>query len=395
LLAIIAAALISSTPALTQSGVLHNFGQGTDGLSPSASLILDSAGNLYGATYSGGTYNSGIVFELTPGAAGTWDETVIHHFGSGIDGRNPQASLIFDAAGNLYGTTNAGGPLHYGTVFQLTPVAGGGWTETVIHNFNSRDGQAPQSSLILDLAGNLYGTSFVGGAYGLGVAFELMPKGGGVWTEKVLHSFGHGQDGSYCEAGLILDRAGNLYGTTVNGGTYNEGTVFELTSTGGVWSETILHNFSSNSTDGYQPYAGLIFDAVGNLYGTTFAGGTRGYGTVFELMPSAGGNWTEKALHSFNGTATGGAFAEGGLIFDDLGNLYGTTVGGGPSGFGMVFKLAPNAGGNWSMKVLHSFNGKDGYLPRTGLAIDAFGNLFATTTSGGAYKQGTVFEIKR
>ena len=250
-LAIIAATtLISATPAVTQSGVLHNFGQGTDGLSPLASLTVDPSGNLYGTTNSGGAYKAGIVFKLTPGAAGTWDETVIHEFGSGIDGRNPQASLIFDAAGNLYGTTNAGGPLHYGTVFQLTPVAGGGWSETVIHNFNSPDGQASQSGLIMDLAGNLYGTTFVGGAYGLGVAFELMPRGGVVWTEKVLHNFGHGQDGAYCQAGLIFDQAGNLYGTTVNGGTYNQGTVFELTSTGGIWSEKVLHNFSPNSTDG-------------------------------------------------------------------------------------------------------------------------------------------------
>jgi uncharacterized repeat protein (TIGR03803 family) len=394
--AIIATTLISATPAVTQAGLLHSFGQGTDGVQPWAAVTLDSSGNVFGTTYSGGTYKAGIVFELTPGAGGTWNETVIHEFGSSTDGHNPRATLMFDSAGNLYGTTNSGGHYHYGTVFQLTPASGGGWTETVVHEFNNTDGDGPHAGLIQDAAGNLYGTTYSGGAYGFGVAFELIPTGGGAWTEKILHSFGHGKDGAYCESGVIFDRAGNLYGTTTNGGLYNQGTVFELTPTGGRWIDKILHSFNANTTtDGYQPYAGVIFDAAGNLYGTSAAGGTYGYGTVYELMPQAGGLWTEKILHNFSGSSTGGAVPEGGLISDAMGNLYGTAVGGGPTGFGMVFELAPNAGGNWSMKVLHSFNGKDGYLPLAGAAMDAFGNLYATTSSGGAYKQGTVFQVQR
>ena len=312
---------------------------------PEAGLILDAAGNLYGTTQWGGTSTVGAVFELTPAAGGTWTEKVLHSFlNDGTDGVNPVAGLIFDGAGNLYGTTYQGGTYGDGTVFELTPAAGGTWTEQVLHNFNydSTDGAGPHAGLIFDAAGNLYGTAASGGTYSYGTAFELTPAAGGTWTEKVLWNFGSGADGSYPQGGLIFDAAGNLYGTTTSGGAHGPGTVFELMPAGGgTWSERVVHSFG-NGADGSGPYAGLIFDAAGNLYGTTHQGGTYGYpgGTVFELTPAAGGTWTEKGLYNF-GSGTDGAAPLAGLIFDAVGNLYGTTAAGGTSSVGTVFEFTP------------------------------------------------------
>src|SRR5664279_2753958 len=296
---------MTSTWAAAQERVLHNFNNnGTDGTFPQAGLIVDGAGNLYGTTVDGGTYGWGTVFELTPTAGGGWTETVLYSFGNnGTDGMWPYAGLIFDAAGNLYGTTNSGGTYGYWTVFELTPTAGGGWTEKVLYSFNANgtDGYGPVAGLIFDAAGNLYGTTLGGGTYYSGTVFELTPAAGGGWTEKVLHNFNeNGTDGALPRAPLIFDAAGNLYGTTEYGGTYYDsdlGTVFELTpAAGGGWTEKVLHNFGIGR-DGTDPLAGLIFDAAGNLYGTTEYAGNYGAGTVFELTPTAGGGWTEKVLH--------------------------------------------------------------------------------------------------
>jgi uncharacterized repeat protein (TIGR03803 family) len=327
--------------------VLYSFsGNGTDGRAPYAGLIFDAAGNLYGTTQYGGTYGLGTVFELTPAGGGSWTEKVLYSFsGNGTDGATPEAGLIFDAAGNLYGTTYQGGTYGYGTVFELTPAGGGGWTEQVLHSFNNNgaDGSLPAAGLIFDAAGNLYGTTSYGGTYFYyGTVFELTPAAGGGWTEQVLHSFNNnGTDGiTPLSAGLIFDAAGNLYGTTFAGGTYGYGTVFELTPAGGgSWTEKVLHNFG-NGTDGAGPLAGLIFDAAGNLYGTTGGGSSYGDGTVFELTPTAGGGWTEKVLHSF-GNGTDGIFPRADLIMDAAGNLYGTTYQGGTYGYGTVFEFTP------------------------------------------------------
>ena len=226
-----------------------------------------------------------VSLSMTTWAAAQWNEKVLHNFtNNGTDGFFPTSGLIFDAAGNLYGTTFNGGAYNrFGTVFELSPVPGGGWTETVLHSFNNdgTDGWTPTAGLIFDAAGNLYGTTGSGGAYHGGTVFELSPMLGGGWTETILHSFGNGTDGAGPGGGsLIFDAAGNLYGTTTLGGTFNCpsdgggcGTVFELTPTvGGAWTETVLYNFRRGS-DGHLPYAGLIFDATGNLYGTTLAGG--------------------------------------------------------------------------------------------------------------------------
>jgi uncharacterized repeat protein (TIGR03803 family) len=401
-LAILTLAVIVTGTAAGQEKVLHSFNNdGKDGTKPVAGLVFDSRGRLYGTTAEGGAYGYyGTVFELTPTAGGSWTEKVLHSFNdNGKDGYNPYAGLIFDASGNLYGTTGYGGAYGYGTVFELTHSAGIGWTEKVLHSFNDNgtDGRNPVAGLVFDAAGNLYGTTYRGGAHGYGTAFELTPTGSGSWTETVLHNFNYdGKDGYFPGASLIVDASGNLYGTTEYGGLYSYGTVFELTPTaGGSWMETVLHNFGY-IPDGSIPYAGLIVDASGNLYGTTYAGGVYGYGTAFELTPTGGGSWTETVLYNFDNNGGDGASPPARLIFDSAGNLYSAGEFGGAYSYGTVFELTPTVGGSWAEKVLHSFNlnGKDGINPSAGLVLDSAGNLYSTTVGGGAYDYGTVFEIK-
>jgi uncharacterized repeat protein (TIGR03803 family) len=390
--------LVTSSWAATNwnEKVLYNFGNGADGKYPASGLIRDAAGNLYGTTVGGPHPPSGTVFELSPTQGGGWTETVLYTFGGLPDGAEPWAGLIFDAAGNLYGTTSQGGNYLYGTVFELMPNGSGGWTETVLHSFGSgTDGYQPlNGSLMFDAAGNLYGTTQEGGTAGGGTVFELTPNGSGGWTETVLHSFGSGTDGRFPLAGLIFDAAGDLYGTTELGGNSNAGTVFELTPNGGGgWTETVLHRFG-NGTDGAEPWAGLIFDARGNLYGTTFQGGNYLGGTVFELTPNGSGGWAETVLHSFGKGTDGYQPTYGSLIFDAAGNLYGTTQLGGSSNSGTVFELTPDGSGGWAETLLDSFDATDGQrFPWAGLIFDAAGNLYGTTYGGGTYGHGTVFEL--
>jgi len=385
--------------------VLYSFkNDGRDGTFPYGRLLLDAAGNLYGTTNEGGIhcapYGCGTVFELSPNGSGGWTETILHHFGNGSDGALPYAGLISDGAGNLYGTTNGGGVNSAGTVFELSPRQGGGWTETILHNFNflTSDGTSPYCNLILDGAGNLYGTTQDGGIHGFGTAFELSLRQGGGWTEIILHNFGqNGSDGTSPYAGLLLDGAGNLYGTTIRGGIHNTGTAFELSPRqGGGWTETILHSFSATSSDGATPYSALVNDGAGNLYGTTNEGGVHGFGTAFELSPRQGGGWTETVLRSFDNSGTGGAYPYGDLLLDHAGNLYSTTGTGGSTGDGVVFELSPRQGGGWTETVLHTFafNGTDGADPGfVNLIFDGAGNLYGTTTEGGIYDVGTVVKL--
>ncbi len=370
---------------------LFNFDNGIDGAQPYGGLIFDAAGNLYGTTYGGGLHGQGIVFELMPNGSGGWLEKVLRNFGNGYNGTRPYASLIFDAAGNLYGTTLSGGIYGGGTVFELTPNGSGGWTEKTLHYFGGS--AQPYGGLIFDAAGNLYGTTSGDGAYRLGTVYELTPNGSGGWTETVLHSFGSGADGAGPWAGLIFDRVGNLYGTTSGGGTHRGGTVYELTPHGsGGWTEKMLFNFD-NGIDGSQPLASLIFDAAGNLYGTTYGGGLHGQGIVFELMPNGSG-WAEKVLRNF-GNGYNGTQPYASLIFDAAGNLYGTTNRGGSYDLGTVFELTPTHGGLWTEKLLYnfSFNGRDGFWPYASLISDAAGNLYGTTGAGGAATYGAVYEL--
>jgi uncharacterized repeat protein (TIGR03803 family) len=335
-------------------------------------------------------------------------EKVLHVFG-GNDGALPESALTFDRAGNLYGTTSLGantnnnlcGSVGCGTVFELMPTSNGGWKRRVLHAFSGgSDGAHPLGTLVFDNAGNLYGTAVRGGSHGVGVVFELSPHSG-AWKETVLYTFAGLADGAGPSAGVIFDTAGNLYGTTVGGGDAvgNGGTVFTLTHTSGGWKESVLHSFPflcghQSCSDGAFPEAGLMFDAKGNLYGTTFGGGGTdctnnqgdliGCGTVFELTPSSNG-WTEKVLYSFTGGKDGG-FPLATLVRDAALNLYGTSQNGGGScngGFcGNVFRLTQSSSGQWEETVIHNFQGNDGATPQSGLFMDGAGNLFGTTSSG-------------
>jgi uncharacterized repeat protein (TIGR03803 family) len=403
--------LTGSAQATGGETLLHSFGNGGDGAYPSG-LVFDAAGNLYGTAATGGAYNWGTVFELSPQAGGGWTETILHNFNNNGDGLAPSVGLIFDAAGNLYGTTDAGGLYQNGTVFELEPGANGIWTEKILHDFNpnGKDGLAPQAGLVMDAAGNLYGTTYAGGRWNGGTAFELLPGADGTWTEQILHPFAYadGIDGTGPYPSLVFDAAGNLYGTTNGGGVYGSGTVFELThGTGGAWFEKVIHSFNPNGKDGTFPFlAGVVFDTAGNLYGVTFEGGTGtcsgGCGTVFELTRTPGGSWVEKTLHNFSNNGKDGVNPVAALILGASGRLYGTTAYGGTGGCtsegpgcGTVFELAPKSGGGWVESFIYSFqnNGADGVYPGAGVILDAAGNVYGTTSEGGAYGLGTVFEI--
>jgi uncharacterized repeat protein (TIGR03803 family) len=327
-------------------------------------------------------------------------EQVIYTFTGGKDGGNPYAGPILDSKGNLYGTTLYGGVYGYGAVFELSLGPDGQWTEYVLHSFNldGQDGIRPYSSLVMDASGNLYGTTEIGGAYSLGTAFELSPGPNG-WTEKILHSFNaDGTDGYNPYANLILDTHGNLYSTTYYGGTGSVGTVFELSpNPDGSWKETIINNF--DYTHGGEPYGGLVWDHSGNLYGTTEYGGDYQHGTVFELKHHAKGKWQEIVLHSFNPNDGDGFLPYGGLAIDKSNRFYGTTLyGGNTFANGAVFKVQ-RVKGVWQESVIHSFSDQnDGFYPYGPLAIDSAGRLYGTTWQsivGGVGGAGIVFQLSR
>jgi uncharacterized repeat protein (TIGR03803 family) len=324
--------------------VLYNFQGQSDGAYPVGGVIFDGNGNLYGTTDIGGggpcIGGCGTVFKLTPTKEGEWRETIIHAFQS-PDGQNPQARLVFDKEGNLYGTTTesfSGG----GTVFKLSPTKSGPWIESTIHSFNcfTNDGCYPYSYLILDKAGNLYGTTLEGGGgdnsetctNGCGTVFELSPQKNGAWKETILYSFSQnlGPDGANPYAGLITDGAGNLYGTTSSGGQYKDGAVFRLSrGSNGQWQETVLHSFNDNGVDGWEPIAPLAIDKSANLYGTTSRGGGALFpvGVVFRLSH---GEWKETILHNFASPRyVDGEYPSTGLVGDAAGNIYGLASDGG------------------------------------------------------------------
>lgn len=390
--------LTTTLPALAQTErLLHSFGNGTDGSAPSSTVTFDSSGNLYGQTETGGAYGKGIVFQMSPKSGGGWTYRILHSFGNGSDGAGPIFGPILYAGGNLYGTTTQGGTANAGTAFELSPKSGGGWSYRIIHSFGviATDGCLPWSGLIIDASGNLYGTASSCGGHGYGSVFELSPNLAGSYTEKALHNFSsNGTDGTGPYASLIFDATGNLYGTTISGGTAGGGTAFELSPAGGgLWTEEILHNFGS-ALDGNDLQASLILDAAGNLYGTTLGGGTYSGGTAFELSPAGAGSWTYSVLYNFGANpSVNGKYPGGNLLLDSAGNLYGTTESGGNAG--VVFKLVPQTGGGWAEVILHNFqnNGKDGQNPGSSLVFDSAGNLYSTTGLGGAFNAGTVFEI--
>jgi len=377
--------LIAARPAQATEVVAYNFTSNPDGANPGSSLTLHD-GNFYGTTYSGGL-GFGTVFELAPNGSGGWTETVLYTFCSAAscaDGENPTYSnVIFDTQGNMYGTTYGGGANGYGVVFELTP-AGESWTETVLYSFaNTPDGANPVNGLVMDTAGNLYGVTYAGGTGGNGTVFELSPSGGS-WTEQVIANI------SATYAGLTMN-GGNLYGA-------GYGSVFELTPPGGegLWNRFTLHSFvaADAATEGSNPNGTPVFDTAGNLYGTTESGGKYGYGTVYKLTPGAKGKpWTEKLLASFEAT---NANPLAGIVFDANGNIYGTSTAGGTGTLkeGTVFELVYQAStGTYKGKVLLTFTGEDGNTPDSSLILDSSGNLWGTTYLGGSSGYGTVFEV--
>jgi uncharacterized repeat protein (TIGR03803 family) len=392
--------------------VLHNFlGSPNDGYLPQAALVFDAAGNLYGTTGSGGNApcSCGTVYQLTPNGDGTWTENILYNFLGGDDGFGPIAPLVFDSAGNLYGTTGAGGGSANcqdgcGTVFELSPNSGGTWTEQIIHVFTGRDGVLPLA-VIFDTAGNLYGTTIYGGTgpchqgdqLGCGIVFELSSSGGG-WTETVLYNFTDGNDGGFPATGLTFDSAGRLYGTTSSGGPglYHNGTVFELSPrSNGRWIEKVLHGFNG-TTDGGDPMAGVIFDSHGNLFGTARGAGARGCGTVFELT-SVKAHWHFQVIYALQGQRDG-CYAESAVAFDPAGNLWTNSNGSSDmlGAFGAVFELAPYKGGGlWKFKWSHVFriDGLGGSAPFGGLIVDNVGNVYGVTLFGGTANDGVVYEI--
>jgi uncharacterized repeat protein (TIGR03803 family) len=400
-------------PAQAQSfSVIHTFLGGVDGNEPAYGMAIDGAGNLLGSTFEGDE-GTGTIFRVRHLSSG-WQLLTIYVFIGGPDspGAVPYAGVVVGPNGSLYGTTafggvgpctTWGGTTGCGTVFNLRPplsvciTALCYWTETPLAQFNGSSGGAVPTGAqpIFDRAGNLYGTTFSGGggscSAGCGVVYELVPSGSG-WTEQVLYSFtGAGGDGASPWAGLVFDQAGNLYGTTEFGGAYGYGTIYELSPSGSGWTEKVLYSFQ-NQADGGNPYAGLIFDRAGNLYGATTSGGTGNGGTVFELTPS-GSSWNYQTLSAFvrrPGELAGGPTAS--LIMDAAGNLYGATAGDGAYGLGSVFKVTPSGGG-WTTTTLYDFTGaSDGELPRSNLVMDTSGDLYGTAT-GGADGYGVLFEI--
>lgn len=366
--------------------VVHSFTGGTDGANPLAGLVIDQSGNLYGTTSSGGDFGNGAVFKLS----GSGQETVLHSFTGKSDGATPEAGLILIGT-NLYGTTTVGGASNAGTVFEVTSTG----KETVLYSFNGNTGGAnPQASLARDAAGNLYGTTYSGGMAGKGVVFKLVRPTvtGGAWTERVLHSFSSGTDGANPVAGVTFDARGNLYGTTSAGGAYGYGTVFRLTPSTAGWTEKILHSFALQS-DGGIPYAGIVVDSSGNIYGAATdggQGGSSGGGTVFQLAPSGSG-WTFKVLYRLAGWGISGSFRN---LMLQSGKIYATTHCDGTHGAGTVYALTPS-GNTWQYTSLHVFTGgSDGLYSFSNLVSDRLGNLYGTTKQGGAYGNGVVFEIK-
>ncbi len=396
--------------------ILYSLGGGSDGQDPAAGLIFDAAGNLYGTSIEGGgctrlNAGCGSVFEMSPNGSGGWTEKVLYGFSGGADGLQPEGTLVLDTAGNLYGTTQVGGTC-CGVVFKLTHNSDGSWTQSVLYTFaGGSDGSEPVAGLVFDAAGNLYGTTQEGGGGGCGIigcgtVFELTPNSSGGWTEKLLHIF-HGPDGELPQSNLIFDGAGNLYGVALEGGKVYAtcssgcGLVFKFTPTSsGSWTEKIIHYFDGNTGNG--PVGGLTFDAAGNLYGTTSFGGilrdcsNQGCGVVFELSPNSSGIWQQSRLYNFHDTDGARPFA--GVVVDSAGNVYGTTSVGGNlsctnSGCGVAFKLMPS-GAHWTQTILHVFGaGSDAFFPDGGLTFDSAGNLYGTSLLGGSNDFGTVYEI--
>jgi uncharacterized repeat protein (TIGR03803 family) len=332
--------------------------------------------------------SAGTVFELSPNGSGGWNEKMLYNFCSSVgcaDGASPEYSyVIFDSKGNIYGTANQGGAKGCvaangcGVVWELKSH-GGVWKEKVLYTFlGEEDGGNPVNGLVMDPAGNLYGTTYNPYNHKNKTVFELSPSGGG-WKEQVIYDAGKGY------AGLVMDSAGNIFGATLT-------SVFELSPKGkDEWNSTVIHTFPAAPKDGKNADGTPVLDGAGNLYGSTMNGGI-GPGIIYELSPGGNGQWTEQILYSFKGGKKDGAKPLTGVVFDAAGNIFGTTTVGGAFNDGTVFELIPAGGGSYSEKLLWSFNGADGNGPYGGLILDSADNLYGTTSTGGT-SEGVVFEV--
>jgi hypothetical protein len=405
--------------------VLYSFTGGADGGQPMSDLTIDSAGNLYGTTSQGGAGTAcngrgcGTVFELKR-SDGVWKEEVLYSFGGHQgDGAGPQAGVIFDSAGSLYGTTAQGvsDSSYVGTVFRLSPNLHGGWTESVIYSFppDQSAGANPSTNLVFDAQGSLYGTAPIGGGsanscagFGCGTVFKLTPQSDGTWKGTTIHIFtDSGGDGAYPSSGLVFDPAGTLYGLTESGGAgscqilnfgsptvLGCGTLYKLTpNADGNWTETVVYGFVRGGGLGSYPSSGLLFDSKTDLIGTTTAGGD-GFGTVFQLRETKG-SWYQSEAHIFDGNPDGRR-PVGRLTTDRNGDLFGATSGGAAVSheYGTVFEIQHSKYG-WKEKILHTFTGStDGATPSAGLISDSQGHLYGTTQYGGGSGNCTFYDQK-
>jgi uncharacterized repeat protein (TIGR03803 family) len=384
--------VLTAHAAASTTKILYSFAGGANGEYIDSDLVTDAAGNIYGSSVQGGTFGGGTVFEVTPAGV----HTVLYNFTGGADGGEPYKGVTLDAQGNLYGTAVTGGAGSCeggcGVVYELTHSAGI-WKQSVIHTFTGgNDGSGPGSGVAFDKQGNIYGTTPTGGAKGQGVIYELKPGSTG-WSLNVIHTFTGGADGAGGSAGrLIFDAAGNIYGVATVGGVNGDGTVFELTLIAGKWQLKTLYAFK-DQPDGALPYGGLIFDKSGNLYGTTYYAGANDDGTVYKLTRS-GNAWTETVLYSFKG-GTDGSSPISNLVSDAAGNLYGTTSDGGAGcSCGVIFKMTPKTNGSWTESVAYRFPGtpNPGFA-YNGMVVDFSWNFYGTSVHGGATNDGTIYKF--
>ena len=324
--------------------VLYSFTSGTDGGEPYKGVTLDREGNLYGTAVTGGSGSCeggcGVVYKLT-NSGGTWTQTVIHTFTGGDDGSGPGARVTLSPSGNdVYGMTPTGGAYGLGTIYRIHHQPNGTWSFSVIHAFTGgADGASGSAGRMILRQGQLYGAATAGGTYGSGVVFQLTQSGPATWDFRTIYSFRGQPDGSFPYGALLFGRRGNIYGTTYYGGRNGIGAVYLLSpQPTGEWNERVLYSFQDNGTDGSSPISNLVPDDAGNLYGTTSEGGS-GSGTIFKLTPT-GGQWVETVVHSFQGSPDGG-FSYNGMVIDGFGNFYGATVHGGVDDDGAIYQFTP------------------------------------------------------
>jgi uncharacterized repeat protein (TIGR03803 family) len=386
-------ALSLVTASATTTDVIFSFEE-EEGEYADTDLETDSAGNIYGTTVLGGEFGSGTVFQLRPTPNG-WEHTVLYSFTGGADGGEPYKGVTIDRRGNLYGTAVTGGSGGCeggcGVLYKLTKFRGT-WNQTVIHAFTGGDdGSGPGARVTVDRSGNVYGMTPTGGTYGVGTIYKIHPHAGS-WDFQVIHTFTGGSDGATGSAGRMLLLQGRLYGAATVGGLYGGGVVFELTPTAvGEWDFRVLYSFHGQP-DGSFPYGALLRVSSGKIYGTTYYGGENGIGSVYELSPRQVGEWDGRVIYSFQ-TGSDGNSPISNLVRDTASNLYGTTSEGG-LGSGTIFKLTPIGGGQWTESVVHPFAGPpDGGFSYNGMVVDRFGNFYGATVHGGEDDDGCVYKF--